>query len=232
MSSTTNKRERQKARRAERLAEEAAKQQRSNMQRQMLRIIGGIVALVVVGGFGFLLVQGSDVSLGVPAATVVEGTALPTIAGDLDTAIGATAPIVEGANPDGDVVTIGGEGTPQAITFVAHWCPHCQNEIPSVADWVADGNLADGVELVAVSTLQDPARPNWPPDEWLIGADFPGEIIIDSDDTAAEAYGLTGTPMWVFVDADGTVVQRLSGEISAEQLAAGSALAAGDTPET
>lgn len=61
--------------------------------------------------------------------------------------------------------------------------------------------LADGVELVGVSTFHDPSRPNWPPDEWLQAEAFPGDVLVDHDGTAAQAYGLQGTPMWVFVDA-------------------------------
>ena len=45
--------------------------------------------------------------------------------------------------------------------------------------------------------------------------------------TAAEAWGLSGTPMWVFTDADGAVVARSSGQIDADRFAEASALAAG-----
>lgn len=227
MSTTSSKRERQKARRADRLAEARAAEKRAGVRSRMVTAIGAVVALAVVVGVGFLLVQGSDASLGVDAA-IAEGTALPTVpqAGE-DTAIGITAPVVEGQDPDGGAVTIGGEGTAQAVVFVAHWCPHCQEEMPLIADWVADGQLADGVELVAVSTLHDPARPNWPPDEWLEAEAFPGEVLVDGDGTAAEAWGLSGTPMWVFTDADGTVVARSSGQIDADRFAEASALAAG-----
>ena len=227
MSTTSSKRERQKARRAERLAEEQAAERRAGMRSRLVTIIGAVVALAVVVGVGVLLVQGSDSSLGVDAATA-EGAALPTIpqTGE-DPAVGSQAPVVQGQDPDGAAVSIGGEGQAQAVSFVAHWCPHCQEEVPLISDWVADGQLADGVQLVAVSTLHDPARPNWPPDEWLASEGFPGEVLVDSDGAAAEAWGLSGTPMWVFTDAEGTVVARYSGQIDAERFAEATALAAG-----
>ena len=34
----------------------------------------------------------------------------------------------------------------------------------------------------------------------------------------AEAYGLPAFPYWVFVDADGTVAGRLTGELTTDQL--------------
>ncbi|AXV06198.1 hypothetical protein DVS28_a1505 [Euzebya pacifica] len=228
MSTTSSKRERQKARRAERLAEEQAEERRAGMRNRLVTVIGAVVALAVVVGVGILLVQGSDASLGVPAATADDGSVLPDIPqAGADPAIGTEAPVVVGYEPDGTALAIGGEGAPQAVVFMAHWCPHCQEELPLIGDWVADGQLADGVQLVAVSTLHDPARPNWPPDEWLASEDFPGEVLVDSDGAAAEAWGLSGTPMWVFTDADGTVVARYSGQIDAERFAEATALAAG-----
>lgn len=227
--SPTTKRERQKARRAARLEEEAKQAQRSNYQRMLFTGIAVVAGIALVVGIGYLLVQGSDATLGVETATVVEGTPLaPPPAGGVDPAIGAQAPVVEGSTPDGDSITLGGEGQAQAVVFMAHWCPHCQAEAPLIADWVDEGLLPDDVQLVAVSTRHDPARPNWPPDEWLEGEDFPGPILIDGDDTVAEAWGLSGTPMWTFTDDTGAVVQRYSGQIDAERFEQGAALAAGE----
>ena len=81
-----------------------------------------------------------------------------------------------------------------------------------------------------MSTRHDPARPNWPPDEWLEREAFPGAVLVDGDDAVAEAWGLGGTPMWVFTDADGTVVARYSGQIDAETFAAATAAAAAGDP--
>lgn len=226
----STKRERQKARRAERREHEAAQAKRGAVGRLTAKILIGVVALAAIGGVGYLLAQSADATFGVAAAqTVTDTPALPapTGGGAADIAAGATAPTVTGQSFDGADVTVGGQGQPQAITFVAHWCPHCQDEVPLVKDWVDQGLVADGVELVGVSTFHDPASPNWPPDEWLEREEFPGEVLVDHDDTAAQAYGLQGTPMWVFVDAQGTVVARWSGQIDAERFAEGVALAAG-----
>lgn len=227
-----DKRARQKARRAERLAEEQARTRRDSRQRVLLSIVIGAVVVAL----GVLLVtraiSGTDVTLGVDPATV-EGAALPAppVEGT-DAALGATAPTVAGSTPDGGSVTIGEDaGTAQAVVFMAHWCPHCQEEAPLIADWVDEGLLAEGVELVAVTTRHDPARPNWPPDAWLEDVAFPGEVLVDGDDAVATAWGLGGTPMWVFTDAEGTVVARFSGQIDADTFAAASlAAATGETP--
>ncbi|WP_370325226.1 TlpA family protein disulfide reductase [Euzebya sp.] len=228
-----SKRERQKARRQERLDREAQQQRKAGAQRTVFMVLAVLVGVALVGGIGYLLIQGSDASLGVEAATIEEGqTALPpaTSAGADDAAVGMDAPDATGFTPEGDPITIGAEGQAQAIAFMAHWCPHCQEEAPLVADWVEEGLVADGVEIVAVSTFHDPSRPNWPPDEWLEREGWPGQVIVDSEDAIADAWGLQGTPMWTFVNAEGEVVARYAGRIEPEQFEQATALAAGEEP--
>jgi thiol-disulfide isomerase/thioredoxin len=140
--------------------------------------------------------------------------------------VGQAAPIATGRTFDDRPVAIGGAGHPQAIVFMAHWCSYCQQEMPEIDDWVAEGLLPSELGLVGVSTRHDPARPNWPPQDWFDREAFPGTSLVDSTEAVAQAYGLTGTPMWVFVDADGTVVARHSGVLGAEGFAEYAALAA------
>ena len=51
---------------------------------------------------------------------------IPVTEPDNDPAIGEIAPDVTGTSFDGSPVTITADGTPRAIMFVAHWCPHCR----------------------------------------------------------------------------------------------------------
>lgn len=224
-----SKRDRQKARRAERLEAEAKQRQKQDAVRRVRTIVLAVIGVALVAGIGYLLVQGTDRTLGVEPASIT-GDPVPPPSGGVgpqEGAVGTAVPDVTGSTVDGTSVAIGATGTPQAVVFMAHWCPNCQEEAPQIAEWVDQGLLADGVELTAVSIFQDPARPNWPPHEWLDEEDFPGPVMIDPDDSVAAAWGATGTPMWTFVDGDGTIVARYSGQISAEQFEEGSALAAG-----
>lgn len=127
-------------------------------------------------------------------------------------------------------MTIGEPGQAQAVVFLAHWCPHCQDEVPIIGEWANEGLIPEDVQLVGVSTLQDPASTNWPPTDWLEGEEFPGVVLYDGDDTAAEAWGLSGTPMWAFTDADGQIVARYSGQIDQTTFEEGIALAEGGDP--
>jgi thiol-disulfide isomerase/thioredoxin len=158
-----------------------------------------------------------------PAAEItdaaVSGDALPAFTTGEDPAVGATAPQITGQAIDGEPIEIRpGDGTPKALAFLAHWCPHCQREVPTVTQWAEDGQLPDGVDLVAVATGIDRNRPNFPPGDWLTREEWPGQTVVDGDNAAAQSYGLTNYPYWVLVDGEGTVVQRWSGETTPQQL--------------
>lgn len=217
-----SKRERQRARRLERQEQQRKQALRARRLRRVRIAVAGVVALAAVVVLAVLLSRGADRSLGVPPPEVAaEAAVLPVLPDSgADPAVGAPAPDVTGFDLDGDLVAVGDTGRPQALLFVASWCPHCQEELPRVVQWQAEGNLPDGVDLVAVSTLHDPNRPNWPPDEWLESEGWQGGVLVDSTDAVQAAYGMRGTPYWVFVDAGGSYAGRHSGEIDAAALSA------------
>lgn len=217
-----SKRDRAKARRQERLERERAAARKAAMRRRLGFVVGAIVLVGVLLGVAQLLSGGGDPEVAddsQPAEIAADASALPPYSGGgQDQAVGQPAPEVAGTDFDGDSVTIGDGGEPQALMFLAHWCPHCQRELPEVVDFVEQGRVPEGVQLAAVSTGHDQARPNWPPQAWLERENWRGPTLVDGDNSVADAYGLTATPFWVFLDGDGNVVQRASGEIGAERL--------------
>lgn len=146
-----------------------------------------------------------------------------------DPAVGMKLPTLNGNDQTGAPMTVGADGRPTMIMFVAHWCPHCQREVPVVQQWVDDGHLPDTVDLVSVSTAIDPNRPNYPPDVWLANEGWTAPVLVDGDDTAAQAVGLSAYPFFVAIDGDGTVVLRASGELTTDQLDAVASMLAGAT---
>ncbi|MFM8238615.1 MAG: TlpA family protein disulfide reductase [Actinomycetota bacterium] len=181
-------------------------------------IVGAVV--VVAGVLAIILSRGSDDPA--PAGTeqtrpvVVTGSPLPEYEADAtpDPAVGKEIPGLAGENFAGDPVRIAPNGKAKVVIFVAHWCPHCQREVPILAPDLRDEPLPAGVEAFAVSTAVDPAAPNYPPSEWLAGVDWPTPILADdAQRKASTAYGLSAFPYFVFVNADGTVSSRVTGEI-------------------
>lgn len=187
-----------------------------------------ILALVFTGGGDKEVVDGTGAAAAQDAtqeqATVeVIGEPLPSYPQvsavvappEDDPAVGMTPPTLKGQSFDGSPVTIEpGDGAPKLVMFVAHWCPHCQKEVPLVQEWIDAGLVPDGVELFAVSTAVAADRPNYPPSEWIAGVGWEPPVLLDNpDQAAASAYGLGGYPFFVLIGADGKVVQRGSGEI-------------------
>jgi cytochrome c biogenesis protein CcmG/thiol:disulfide interchange protein DsbE len=207
---------------------EAARARERAASRQPWLIPAIVVGVVVVAAIAaFALTSGtggggssdrpSDLpSASVPAggAPVIAGTSLPPF-GDptSDPAIGLTIPTVTASGGDIEL-----DGTAKLLMFITHWCPHCQAEVPLVQSWVDAGGLPPDVELISVSTAIDPNRPNYPPDAWLEREGWTAPVIVDETGSVSDAYGLSAYPYWVFVNADGTVAGRLTGELTTEQL--------------
>ena len=184
-------------------------------------VIGIVLGVVAVALIVAVIVTGSEplggAEFGEPS---ISGPALPSaldynpVDATEDPAFGLPIPEVSGQDFSGDPVAIKRDGTPKAILFVSHSCPHCQDEIPEVQAWINAGGGVDGVELISVSTGASSARGNWPPSEWLGNAGWTAPVIADDTDlTAFSAYGGLSIPYWVFVDEDGAVTRRNVGRI-------------------
>jgi thiol-disulfide isomerase/thioredoxin len=185
-----------------------------------LILVAAVAAIVLTSGSGTgdpastPPPSGSSGPVASEGAPVIAGTSLPvfeTTAGD--PAIGQAAPTVQGTDFDGQPVSIEANGRPKVILFLAHWCGHCQSEVPLVQEWLDAGGAPEDVDLISVATSIDPSLPNYPPDEWLDREGWTTPVIVDRGGTVATAYGLSAFPFWVFVGADGNVSGRLTGEL-------------------
>jgi cytochrome c biogenesis protein CcmG/thiol:disulfide interchange protein DsbE len=182
-------------------------------------IIGaGIVALVIVTAIIAVVLSGGAASgIAEPATTPisVSGNPLPGLTDPAsDAAVGQAIPTLTGTNLAGDPVAIGPGDGPTAIVLLAHWCSHCQAEVPLLVDYLAANGMPDGVRIVAISTSIDRARPNYPPSAWLERESWTVPTMTDdANNRALAALGMGSFPGFVFVDGDGRVVQRLTGEI-------------------
>ena len=162
----------------------------------------------------------------------VDGDPLPVGEGPDDPAIGTRVPTIRGTDYAGTPTAIEpGEDGPLMIVVMAHWCPHCNREVPLLLEWERSGAVPEGLHVVGVSTAVNEERPGYPPAAWLqeLGWGWP-VIADDAEQTAAAALGTTAYPYLVFVDAAGDVVARVSGElpIEAVQQLADATVAAAD----
>lgn len=196
----------------------------SSSGRSWVPIVGVVVVALVAVGIA-LLVAGGDEGGGddtalATAGVTVRGDALPPLqGGGADPAVGLEAPTLEGVSPGGTPLSVDFEGSePTLLAFLAHWCPHCQAELPNLVTMAEQGQL-DDVRPVIVATGTDEAAPNYPPGPWIEDEGWDGNVILDDEQySAGDAYGLTGYPYLVLVDTDGNVIARASGELGLEGL--------------
>lgn len=211
----------------------------NSKNRTLLMIVGVIVVVLGLAGIAVLAGGGDDSSSAVvdPNETVaessgdveenrpiqVEGDNVPTLDDtvDPDPAIGMAFPTIDGQSFDGAPVSIGGAGDgPTMVVYLAHWCPHCNNEIPELIELDNSDGVPADMRVVGVSTGVDKAAPNYPPSKWLANKDWPWEAMADDANSSAFVRsGGSGFPYLVILDADGNVLARDSGEKSADDLA-------------
>ncbi len=211
------------------------------MKNRTLIIVVGVVVLILGLGGAVVLLSGGDDdgSVSAPNGTSGEGggeelqhtrpvevigdplASLGTVV-DGDPAIGQAMPVVEGATFDGQPLSIGGStGQPTLYVFLAHWCPHCNDEIPELIELNDRGGVPADVDVVAISTAVDPSGPNYPPSQWLVDKEWPSAWPVLVDDDASTSFivnGGGGFPYLMIVDADGNVLDRASGTKSADEL--------------
>jgi thiol-disulfide isomerase/thioredoxin len=140
---------------------------------------------------------------------------------DNDSARGKIAPVLNGFGFDGAPLTIAPTGKPMLVVFLAHWCPHCNAEVPRLIEWKNSGSMPADMEVFGVSTGARDDAPNWPPSQWVVDKGWPWPVMADSEDQgAALAFGVSGYPGLLLLDGDGKVLARRSGEASIEELKA------------
>lgn len=190
-----------------------------------------VVAVIIVGiaGVAFLATGRDSAISGEPIgkAVTVTGDALAPMPQDVgvsnagnDSAVGQVAPDLDLTDFDGNPVTIKNDGRAKIVYFVAHWCPHCQAEVPLIQQLIDSGQQPDNVDIYAVSTAVKPEGGNYPPGAWLDRVGFSPVTMRDDDgNSAVLAYGAGGFPYAVYLDSQNRVIARSAGELGLEGIA-------------
>lgn len=195
----------------------------SSRRGQLLFILGSVVLVAVIAIVIVVATGGgsdSSVALSENGPITVTGDPLPAFEGETatDGGAGLTAPVLEGQAFDGSPIVIE-SGSPTLVVFLAHWCPHCQAEVPDLVEWAESLSVPQGLNVVGVATATAADRPNYPPSEWLLRERWPFLVMADDEAaTAAQAFGTTGYPYLVMLDENGTVQWRHSGQLAEGQL--------------
>jgi thiol-disulfide isomerase/thioredoxin len=175
-------------------------------------IVGAVLAVGLTAVIEITMGSGAEETVEV-GAPVVTGDPLPEFDSIANvTAVGMTIPEVTGADFAGTPVGITRDGRAKVLIFFAHWCGVCQQEVPLIMDWLPGANLPDGVDLISVSTGVNPNQANYPPSAWFEREGWTVPVILDDARySVADAFGLSAYPYFIFVDAEGKVIVRLTG---------------------
>jgi cytochrome c biogenesis protein CcmG/thiol:disulfide interchange protein DsbE len=213
-------------------AQRKAKKESAGSMKLFAYIAAVVVAAGVVG-FGVTSLSSADPE---PPASTVIGGVVPseyqkiTATGDalepladatVDPALGKTAPTLQGYNFAGAPVNIqpGANGQAMLLVFLAHWCPHCNAEVPRLNEWRDKGLVPENLRVVGITTSSRKDQANWPPSNWVSDMKWQFETLADSEENdAAFAYGVDGFPFMVLVNGEGKVVSRHSGEMEVGEI--------------
>ena len=178
-------------------------------------IVGIAFGLIAAGLVAAVLLTGNTGPGNEAGEPTYEGEWLPFFESTQgDPGVGLEAPQITGADYEGNEVKVEPNGTPTAVVFLAHWCQFCQAEVPKVQSWLDGGGGVEGVDIVSVTTAISSARENFPPSAWLEREGWTSPVIKDDlDNTLHNAFGAGGFPFWVFLNGDGTVAVRNSGQL-------------------
>ena len=187
-------------------------------------IIAGAVVLVLGLAIAIGVTLSSEpVAAGLPEGEInVDGESLPQYAGENDDniALGLSAPTFSAPDQNSEIFNLEKNGNSKALLFLAHWCPHCQREVPVVQSFIDSNGVPPGIDVIAVAPSIDRGRDNYPPQDWLEREGWREIQIYDLDREIGEAYGLNAFPYWVFLDKDLNVIARRTGNLPEDMVGA------------
>jgi cytochrome c biogenesis protein CcmG, thiol:disulfide interchange protein DsbE len=124
-------------------------------------------------------------------------------------AVGTPAPDFELKTVEGKTYKLSDlKGKPVMLNFWATWCPPCRAEMPIMEavykEYEAQGFVILAINLgesdVAIKSFRD-----------RLGLTFP--IVVDKDDKVTRMYDIVPLPTSYFVDKDGIVQGKWTGEV-------------------
>lgn len=127
--------------------------------------------------------------------------------------LGKIAPTFALHDLDGNVIDLEQlRGQPVLLNFWATWCQPCIVEHPLL---VATAQRYKGrVHLVGVVYQDDPEKIR----RFVTQRGAWGPSLMDENGEVAIAYGVYGAPETFFIDADGTLAQKVTGAIQPDTL--------------
>ena len=126
--------------------------------------------------------------------------------------VGDKFPAFTVTNSAGELVQISPGAGPVVLNFWATWCPPCRAELPELADFARSH---EGVVAFYGIDLQESPQTVEP---FLEELQVALPVVYDRDGKAARTFAVRFIPTTIVADAQGTILFRKSGPVTAEEL--------------
>ena len=138
----------------------------------------------------------------------------PTVAGEAKTGVmvGDRLPVFTVTNSSGESVVIGPGATPVVLNFWATWCPPCRAELPGLAQFAS--NNEGSVQFYGIDLQESPQVV----EAFLAEQKLVLPVVYDRDGQVARMFAVRFIPTTIVTDAQGIIVFRKSGPVTAEEL--------------
>lgn len=110
-------------------------------------------------------------------------------------------------------------GKPIVLNFWASWCSPCKSEMPEFNEVYKD--LGEDITFVMVNLVDGQRETKETGTQYITEQGFSFPVYFDTEQEAANAYGIRSIPTTVFIDKDGYIVTGAQGTIDAETLKKG-----------
>lgn len=110
------------------------------------------------------------------------------------------------------------KGKPVVLNFWASWCAPCKEEAPLLENtWKQ--MRAQGKDVVTLGIDFQDSKNDSLNFLQLYSINYP--IVLDADGSVASKYGVTSLPQTIFINRNGTVISKVSRELTAQTLSSG-----------
>jgi len=194
-------------------------------------VLGVVAAGLVLGGIVAFAPDTIPAPTAAPSVAVVLPTATPTVgpsASEVPSAsasevaapsgvsfhVGQPAPALSLSQVGGGTIDLASlKGQPVWIEFVTTACPTCKAEFPLMNGY-ANRYAANGLAVIAVDVGEDEGKVTTFAES--TGATFP--IGLDTDGSAASAWGAQTLPVHFWIDKDGIIRDGALGGLGADDM--------------
>jgi thiol-disulfide isomerase/thioredoxin len=191
----------------------AARRLEQARRRRRNTYLGAAVAALIVIGLAVILLTPKTPTgtvLSPPGSVTISRATGPQLAPG-ESVPDFTAPRLEG----GTVRWSDYAGHPTVLAIWAPWCPHCQRELPILAQAAAD---YPSVKVVTVATAIG-QEPGPSVESYLQSHNLSFTVGIDDTNTSIlKGMGVSSFPTVYYVGADGKVVRATVGELPLSQM--------------